>query len=1034
MLAPWTPPEYYIARTRGITATPPGQAMSPGGQQATSNSQPQGGVVDSATTHAPLQSSIFRDLHRRYGNADTSPPPRYFRFGHPIEDPGNMHFAPVPHSCGGMDCTHPAHRKPFRFGDPDWTRPCGLFCQHESHKATRGPLRRSNVYSDIDPNEQPTLDSITEETQPTIEDGLPTDGPSQQINEDDYVVSSVVFPEVANLPNARKMNPTNRNEHNEPQPSSTARGSRDRAPDADADGNSPPAPPADSTMNVPSNDVESWEPGDENIDMLSLLWSPISPIRSPLQFEHEANEPEPAPPAAAQADEQEESEAAETDIDEPTDDEASPEPLQHRPLRPPVLCQARHPGQPGNCNRWAAEPGTIEMQCPECGRVLCPRCCKKCQMSSQCGRWFCLYHCGGPVTIGDRAIWQALIDRQRGRGNQRVTERNGQQTLVRFNNPGYNWPNSPVPDRALFFHNCDKYRIKDRQVGERRQLQFPHLNGHLRYIDPAMDDVCTPPVLRPLHEVVILDRRVRYGPDVTRLEDSPAGRGIQILTPLQYETWSQRANREFREDHYPNHGVVDPPVAAAPVPEESEQSGFVEPHENIGIDLGVLPDHLRIPSASDPGGITAADLITINRQTYDIYRETVRDQFGVILGPSHSPPPSAASRSRTVSPPAASRPNISRPSPRPTHRDERLVNTQDLIQFDSWIATVIGTTVIEMILWHELDIEADGWGIWNPATHWSRKHCGQGCGCCRSHNPEDGSECEPCFDTRMLLYTCRSAAKAITQMKRRMMSGDSATAQPPPESADNAAPSGNPMPPYGPQQRATSPPGWRDLPTGTRPKAKARPQPYTIHAPTYELRASATGITIAPPPNASAAVWGNYGITQGTTAAHEAFQRQWQRLRQLQQDLTDEWNEREDGYRQQSSSSPSSQIPPPTVPSITDQTDRTSTRPSSGPPQCSDIRLHRPPPAGFDGDPEGVTTNRDGMVTTIDINASWNQNSQEPPAMHEDGSASVNLLEPAEGSAVAEATPGVVDSTTNSDSQAADPDSDRVMDPSSSFQ
>ena len=53
-------------------------------------------------------------------------------------------------------------------------------------------------------------------------------------------------------------------------------------------------------------------------------------------------------------------------------------------------------------------------------------------------------------------------------------------------------------------------------------------------------------------------------------------------------------------------------------------------------------------------------------------------------------------------------------------------------------------------------------GAWDPETHFGQ--CGQSCGCCRSHNPEDaceGCNCQLCFTAWVLSCVSRSAHSAL---------------------------------------------------------------------------------------------------------------------------------------------------------------------------------------------------------------------------------------------------------------------------------
>ena len=44
--------------------------------------------------------------------------------------------------------------------------------------------------------------------------------------------------------------------------------------------------------------------------------------------------------------------------------------------------------------------------------------------------------------------------------------------------------------------------------------------------------------------------------------------------------------------------------------------------------------------------------------------------------------------------------------------------------------------------------------LWKVRGHWG--HCGQSCGCCRSHNPEDGANCSECYDGWVMTTVCKT--------------------------------------------------------------------------------------------------------------------------------------------------------------------------------------------------------------------------------------------------------------------------------------
>ena len=62
---------------------------------------------------------------------------------------------------------------------------------------------------------------------------------------------------------------------------------------------------------------------------------------------------------------------------------------------------------------------------------------------------------------------------------------------------------------------------------------------------------------------------------------------------------------------------------------------------------------------------------------------------------------------------------------------------------ETLLQKVLPFTVLDMLLRHE----DENLGPWRRRGHWLHGLCGQSCGCCRSHNPEDFFGCcEPCHD------------------------------------------------------------------------------------------------------------------------------------------------------------------------------------------------------------------------------------------------------------------------------------------------
>ena len=51
---------------------------------------------------------------------------------------------------------------------------------------------------------------------------------------------------------------------------------------------------------------------------------------------------------------------------------------------------------------------------------------------------------------------------------------------------------------------------------------------------------------------------------------------------------------------------------------------------------------------------------------------------------------------------------------------------------------VVRYHVVPFLLYH-------GPEPWTRNGHWTTG-CGQSCGCCRSHNPEEGACCSPCYE------------------------------------------------------------------------------------------------------------------------------------------------------------------------------------------------------------------------------------------------------------------------------------------------
>ena len=194
------------------------------------------------------------------------------------------------------------------------------------------------------------------------------------------------------------------------------------------------------------------EEEERDVDLMAELWSPVPSVHTEID---------------------------EDDEDDVTDPSAPPSPR-------PLVCQGRRPHPQGSgpnvaCGRLADNGlGEYAAKCCECGRGLCRKCCRLCQMTNKCKRTFCIYHCGAQVTIGGQSVTQYLARRQN-------TGRFCQNFGLFYNT---RYPGSTVPDRLNFFHECKKYEIKDRRIGEVRQLKYPQLGGQLSRIDHEMDDVC----------------------------------------------------------------------------------------------------------------------------------------------------------------------------------------------------------------------------------------------------------------------------------------------------------------------------------------------------------------------------------------------------------------------------------------------------------------------------------------------------------------------------------------------------------------
>ena len=101
----------------------------------------------------------------------------------------------------------------------------------------------------------------------------------------------------------------------------------------------------------------------------------------------------------------------------------------------------------------------------------------------------------------------------------------------------------------------------------------------------------------------------------------------------------------------------------------------------------------------------------------------------------------------------------------------------------------LGTDVLHLIishlLYHEPIIDRSyaqtrtGWLKGYRVTTWARRRhfgsCGQSCGCCRSHNPEDagpGMNCQPCYTGWILCTVSKGVKVASTSYARRTFHGD----------------------------------------------------------------------------------------------------------------------------------------------------------------------------------------------------------------------------------------------------------------------
>ena len=90
----------------------------------------------------------------------------------------------------------------------------------------------------------------------------------------------------------------------------------------------------------------------------------------------------------------------------------------------------------------------------------------------------------------------------------------------------------------------------------------------------------------------------------------------------------------------------------------------------------------------------------------------------------------------------------------------RLVHAADMLG-PAGSGEALQAQILSFLLYH-------GPQRWTPRYHFHPAACGQGCGCCRSHNPDDvGSGCDPCADGWALTGVSKDVCVATQTYGRR---------------------------------------------------------------------------------------------------------------------------------------------------------------------------------------------------------------------------------------------------------------------------
>ena len=91
---------------------------------------------------------------------------------------------------------------------------------------------------------------------------------------------------------------------------------------------------------------------------------------------------------------------------------------------------------------------------------------------------------------------------------------------------------------------------------------------------------------------------------------------------------------------------------------------------------------------------------------------------------------------------------------------EEAMGTSDPPQSHGDLPAHIWAAVVPFLLCHPPEFHYGSLRVWTPTNHYSC--CGQGCGCCRSHSPEDAHpdfNCEECYLGWVLTTVSRQACK-----------------------------------------------------------------------------------------------------------------------------------------------------------------------------------------------------------------------------------------------------------------------------------